>query len=184
MSVITVAGAGAFGTSLAIALAEDNRDVSLWGRNAASMEKMAANRENAKFLPGISLPQSLNISCDPSVLEDAGTILLCVPTQHLRAFANDHRTTLVGKTCVLCCKGVEKDTGLLPTEILADVVATSRPAVLTGPGFASEIAAGLPTALTLALDTDDAPQLQGLLSTRSLRLYLSDDPIANPFKPR
>ena len=173
--MIAVAGAGAFGTSLAIALAAAGHEVTLWGRNGSTALAMQTTRQNATYLPDIPFPQCLRATADIRDLDDAATVLLAIPTQNLRAFASAHREILQGKSCVLCCKGVEKETGLLPSQTLAEILPDTPVAVLTGPGFAAEIARGLPTALTLAATGDNAPALQAHLSTGTLRLYLSDD---------
>lgn len=174
MSRITVAGAGAFGTALAVALARDGRDVTLWARSPESVAAMAGARRNMAYLPAIGFPEGLSVSADPSVLE-ADTVLLSVPTQKLRGFLDTHGARLAGRNAVLCCKGIETGTGLLPAGILAKAAPKARASVLTGPGFANEIAGGLPTALTLAASDDVGPKLQALLSTGTLRLYLSND---------
>jgi glycerol-3-phosphate dehydrogenase (NAD(P)+) len=173
MSRITIAGAGAFGTALAIALAEADRDSTLWARSPAEMDK---ERCNTRYLPEMKFPNNLRVDGGLDALKDAETVLLAVPTQNLRDFLSCFTEALEGKTCVLCCKGIEKGSGLLPGQVLAETVPSARIAVLTGPGFASEIARGLPTALTLATEIDTAGELQALLSTPSLRLYLSGDP--------
>lgn len=176
MTKVTVAGAGAFGTALAIALARESGEITLFGRNQANIEYMQAKRSNRHYLPDCRFPADLAISDDPKILAMAETVLLVVPTQHLRAFILQHRQQLDGKTCVICCKGIEKESGLLPSRVAGEILADSNIAVLTGPGFAAEIARGLPTALTLAAKTDGAA-LQALLSTQTIRLYLSDDVI-------
>ncbi|MDQ7080610.1 MAG: 2-dehydropantoate 2-reductase N-terminal domain-containing protein, partial [Paracoccaceae bacterium] len=125
MSRITVAGAGAFGTALAASLARDGRDVTLWARDARAASEMRKTRENARHLAGILLPENLSISADTDALATAETILLTVPTQKLRGFLNDHHSSLAGKTCVLCCKGIETGTGLLPAQILREILPDS-----------------------------------------------------------
>ncbi len=176
MTAITVAGAGAFGTALAIALAKEGHQTNLWARNAAAAKDMQASRVNARYLPDARFPEALTANHDAKALAAAEIVLLAVPTQNLRPFLKGHARQLAGKTCVLCCKGIEKDTGLLPSRVTADILPDARIAVLTGPGFAQEIAQGLPTALTLAAKGECAT-LQAQLSTQSLRLYLSSDPI-------
>jgi len=175
MTRITVAGAGAFGTALAIALAADQRAVTLWARDAVRAHDMQTARQNARYLPDAVFPSSLVAQNDNSALSDADVVLLAVPTQGLRGFLNDHTDILSGATCVVCCKGIEKSTGLLPSQIVERALDRPKVAVLTGPGFASEIARGLPTALTLALKGSLAVNLQADLSTKTLRLYRSED---------
>jgi glycerol-3-phosphate dehydrogenase (NAD(P)+) len=174
MTGISVAGAGAFGTALAIALAKTGKPVTLLARDAAAVEVMQDRRENAKYLANIPFPATLNASAEASVLATSTTVLLALPTQHLRGFLEKNASRLATKTCVLCCKGIEKSTGLLPSQIAGQVLPNASTAILTGPGFASEIARGLPTALTLA--TTDV-SLQAQLSTDTIRLYQSADPV-------
>lgn len=175
MTKIAIAGAGAFGTALAIALAAEGNSVSLWARDGDAAHDMQANRRNARHLPAAAFPATLQATADPSALATADAVLLAVPTQSLRNFIQAHQDVLAGKTCVICCKGIEKGTGNLASQIVADLLGDVPTAILTGPGFASEIARGLPTALTLAMVGDTATALQQMLSTRSLRLYLSPD---------
>lgn len=177
MSRISVAGAGAFGTALAIALARENNGTTLWARNKASADAMQSNRLNARYLPNANFPDNLQVSGNANVFADAPIVLLAVPTQSLRDFLQKHQSDLKNRTCVVCCKGIEKSTGLLPSHIVKEVLPDARVAVLTGPGFAAEIAQGLPTALTLATDSADGQAVQNTLSTSTLRLYLSPDPL-------
>ena len=175
MTDLTVAGAGAFGTALAIALAAEGRGVALWARDTAQVSAMAEARENARALPGIALPDPLAPVADLAPAPGQ-TVLLAVPTQALRGFLADHSAALAGRPLVACCKGVELKTGKRPSEIVADMVPGATPAMLTGPSFAADIARGLPTALTLACaDAALAARLQAEISTQTLRLYRSTD---------
>lgn len=176
MTDIAVVGAGAFGTALAVALAKDGNVVTLWARDKDQATQMQAARQNARYLPNISFPDRLTVTADPARLTDVATILLAVPTQNLRQFLVDNGGHIINQICVLCCKGIETGTGHLPSEILHDILPNVASAVLTGPGFAAEIASGKPTALTLAVAGGGARTLQALLSTETIRLYLSDDP--------
>jgi glycerol-3-phosphate dehydrogenase (NAD(P)+) len=162
---IAVIGAGAWGTALAVLNARAGKHVTLWARDAAKAAAMRATGENPR-LPGIILPENLTITHE---MPEADILLLAVPMQHLRALSPSlPRNTPV----VLCAKGLETGTGLLPPELFPD-----RPtAILTGPNFAHEIAAGLPAAAVLA--TPNAVlrvQLMSALKTSSLRLYGSPD---------
>lgn len=176
MSNLAVAGAGSFGTALAIALAKQGSATVLWARDTNHVAAMNAERENTRHLSGAMFPAALSATDDLETVCESNAILVAVPTQSLREFAGANQNALANQTCVLCCKGIEKQTGLLPSQILADIIPTARTAVLTGPGFASEIAQGLPTALTLATESQGI-ELQSLLSTQSFRLYLSNDPV-------
>ncbi|WP_420010760.1 NAD(P)H-dependent glycerol-3-phosphate dehydrogenase [Tateyamaria sp.] len=169
---VAVIGAGAFGTALAIALAQ-TRPVMLWARDADHVTEMAKHRENKRRLSGALFPDQLTVSANLETVLDADTILLAMPMQALAGFAkaNDLST----KTVVACCKGIDLTTGQGPSAILADA---AHVAILTGPSFAKDIATGLPTALTLACASADiATQLQQMLSTPTLRLYSSTDVI-------
>lgn len=166
---VSVFGAGAFGTALAIALANDGRDVTLWARSPGDMER---DRCNEKRLSGYAFPDRLMVTGDINAAS-SDIILLAVPMQTLSQFLADHASSLAGKTLVACCKGIEISTGRGPAQIIHDVCPEATPALLSGPSFAVDIAAGLPTAMTLA--AKDPEPLQRALSTDTLRLYRSTD---------
>lgn len=174
-----VVGAGAFGTALAMTLAASGARVALWGRDSARMGDMAASRGNEGHLPGLRFPDGVWPTDDLSVPLQASVILLGVPTQALRGLLAQIASRLQGRApmLVLCCKGIEQGTGFLPGQVVDDVIPGARWAVLTGPSFAVDLAAGKPTALTLATRDDGGEGLQAALSTPVLRLYLSDDPV-------
>lgn len=166
---IGVIGAGAFGTALAVTLARQH-PVALWARDT---DAMANDRENAKRLPGVRFPDSLSVSPDIDTVLSAPTVLIAVPMQALAGFVSAH--DLTGRTVVACCKGIDLETGQGPSTILQSA---RHVAVLTGPSFATDIARGLPTALTLACGDDAVGRaLQTQLSTPALRLYRSTDVI-------
>jgi glycerol-3-phosphate dehydrogenase (NAD(P)+) len=167
--MIAIAGAGAFGTALAIALGREGRAVALWGRDVAGL---ADTRQNARHLPGIEIPESVTISADSDCFSAADVILLAVPMQALSGYLATHAGALRGRSLVACCKGVDLTTLQGPSAVIRAACPKSPVAVLTGPSFAADIARGLPTALTLA-GADAA--LQARLSTPSLRLYRSAD---------
>jgi len=169
--MIAIAGAGAFGTALAIALGRDGRNVTLWARDAADL---IATRENRRYLPGVALPASVTVTADSDVFRACSTILLAIPMQALSGFLQNHATNFAGKSLIACCKGVDLATLQGPSAVIAKHCPAARVAVLTGPSFAADIARGLPTALTLA-GADEA--LQAELSTSNLRLYRSADVI-------
>lgn len=173
---VAVAGAGAFGTALAIALSRDGTQVTLWARDPQAVEEMRAARENARRLPGLRFPDSLAVTADAARLGQAEAVLLAVPAQQLRGFLEEHREVLEGRALVACAKGIELATLRGPTETIADVIPDAVAAVLTGPSFAADIARGLPTALTLACrDAVQGAALQEALSTPTLRLYRITD---------
>ncbi len=173
--MIGIAGAGAFGTALAVALAREGRDVTLWARGAAQATETARTRTNAARLPGIALPDRVHVSELITDLAGAQAVLLTLPTQALGAFLVEQAAGLNGMALVACCKGVDLATLRGPTALIGAACPASVVAILTGPSFAADIARGLPTALTLACASIDGEGLQHLLSTPSLRLYRTSD---------
>lgn len=172
MSEIAVIGAGAFGTALAISLARDGRDVMLWAREPGDMQ---TTRENTRRLPGFTLPVTVAVTGDLAEAATAPIILLATPLQTLSALLTEHAALFANQTLVCCSKGIDLATGQGPAEIIRSACPRATPAVLSGPSFAVDIAAGLPTALTLA--ADDPEPLQHALSTANIRLYRSTDMI-------
>lgn len=173
---IAVAGAGAFGTALAVAFAK-KAPVRLWARDAAMVETMRSTRANPR-LPDVVLPDSIEVSADLETVFEADTILLAVPAQQISAFLAAHADRLAGKTIVSCAKGIDLTTLKGTASSISELVPTATAAILTGPSFAADIAKGLPTALTLACADDVVgKQLQTDLSTKTLRLYRTTDVI-------
>lgn len=168
--MIAVLGGGAFGTALAAALGRE-RPVTLWARTAKGWQ----GRQSPK-LPGVDLPEQVEITSDLNAACTAGTILFSVPMQQLTALAGQIGGGLNGKALVACCKGIDLQTNRGPSAIFSDHWPKAHPAILTGPSFAADIARGLPTALTLAcVDEGVGHRLQHDLSTPVLRLYRSRD---------
>jgi glycerol-3-phosphate dehydrogenase (NAD(P)+) len=171
MNSLAVIGAGAWGTALAIQAQRAGRTVTLWARDPDRAAAIAATRTNPR-LPGHPLPASITIT---SRLPAADLVLLAVPLQHLREVA---ARLPPGGPLVVCAKGVEADTLRLPLEILAEALPNRPAAVLTGPNFAREIAAGLPAAAVLAaVDAGLRTAAVAALATLHFRLYGNDDPI-------
>jgi len=173
LSGIAILGAGAFGTALAVTLAREGQAVTLWTRDADQAEDMRRTRVNLARLPRVELPPSLRVTSDLGEVA-ADCVLLAVPAQALRGFLTEHGSRLDGRTLVNCSKGIDGKTGLRPSELIARACPRARVAALTGPSFAEDIAAGLPTALSLAV-AEDGAALQARLSTAGLRLYLTHD---------
>lgn len=174
MTDISIFGAGAFGTALAISLAADGRKISLIARNKSHAKDMAARRVNLARLPGHLFPPGLTTT---AVHENPANIcLIAVPTQKLGSFLAENTGLFDERTVVACCKGIDRATGKGPTETISVACRSTIPAILSGPGFAADIAAGLPTAMTLATrDPQVGKALQKALSTKNLRLYQSED---------
>lgn len=178
-SRIAVVGAGAFGTALASVAAASGGDVMLIGRDAVSVDTMRASRRNEKALPGIDLPATLAYSADAESVRGAGIVLFAMPSQAQRDAARSLAPLLApGTAVVICAKGMEKGTGRLLTDVLEEELPGREIAVLSGPGFAADIAKGLPTAMVIAARTGDiGAALAQALSGPTFRLYPSTDRI-------
>ena len=173
---VGILGAGAFGTSLSIALSSPNEKLILWTQNIGILNSVHKIRENQLRLPGYILPQTIIVTKDINKIRECSIVLIAVPMQKLRSLVESHALILKGKILVACCKGFELLTGLGPTSIME--IASTKTAILTGPSFASDLASGLPTALTIASKVEGLDQyIQKELGSEILRLYWSDDPI-------
>ena len=172
---ISVLGAGAWGTALALAFSS-RHTVTLWSHAPAELEALIRDRENRQFLPGFPFPDTLRIERDlRTAVEGADFALIATPLAGLRSTAKALAELAPSTPFVWVCKGLEAGTGLLPHQVVAEV----NPAtcgVLTGPSFAAEVAKGLPTAMTLASsDAGFAARLSQELHGNHLRIYASDD---------
>ena len=172
---ISILGAGAFGTSLAIALASKG-PVTLWARNQEHVIEMQLEHQNSRRLKGAKFPENLELTAELASASSTDILLLAVPMQLLGSFLKENATQLAGKQLVACCKGIDRVTGLGPIDLIKTIIPTAHSAILTGPSFANDIAIGLPTALSLAC-TNEAVGLglQDRLSTPFLRLYRTTD---------
>jgi glycerol-3-phosphate dehydrogenase (NAD(P)+) len=167
---IGILGAGAWGTALAVLWAREGRRVALWARDPATAAAMRQTRQTAR-LPGAKIPETIDII---DAFPDAAVLVVCVPMQHLRALLAHLPPS--DTPLVLCCKGLESETLLLPPERAASSRPAQTIAILTGPNFAHEIAAGLPAAAVLAAENPQLrAQLMAALKTETLRLYGSAD---------
>ena len=174
--MIGIAGAGAFGTALAVALARGGREVRLWARDADQVRQMRETGRNEAALPGVTLPENVSVHAEIGEICHGQALLLAMPMQALGA-ALDTWPQIDGRQpLVACCKGVDLGTLRGPVAVIEARRPGAPAAILTGPSFAADIARGLPTALTLATK-GDGEALQELLSTPTLRLYRTDDVI-------
>jgi len=165
--MIGIIGAGAFGGALAITLGA-KQPVTLWGRGQSG--------RGIARLPGAELPALVTVVEDVAEVARFETVLLALPAQAMGWFLADHSAMFPRTRLVACCKGVDLTTGLGPTGVIAAHCPDAVAAILTGPSFASDIAKGLPTALTLACAEDTVGEaLQHQLSTEVLRLYRTTD---------
>lgn len=175
MSEVTILGAGAFGTALAIALARGGASVTLWARDAGQAAALAETRQNAARLPGVQLPENITVTAEIAEIPQDGPILLALPMQALSGFLALH-SGFERRMLVACCKGIDLSTLEGPASVIGRICPEATPAILTGPSFAADIARGMPTALTLACADGAAGEaLQRQLSTPVLRLYRTAD---------
>ncbi|MDE1991329.1 MAG: NAD(P)-dependent glycerol-3-phosphate dehydrogenase [Rhizobiaceae bacterium] len=177
---IVVIGAGAFGTALAAVIALTGKsEVTLIGRNAALIVDLNADRVHDAALPGIQLPDALQFSAEPDAISGAGIVLFAMPSQAQADAARRYGPYLAPDAVVVtCAKGIDKVSGDLLTDMLERELPHHAIAVLSGPGFAADIAKGLPTAMAIAAaDMAVAERLAEALSGRTFRLYASSDRI-------
>jgi len=176
---VAVIGAGSWGTTVA-ALAAGNVPTVLWARDPAVAETLRTEHHNPSYLPDFRLPDRLDATSDiEAAVSGASLVIMAVPSHGFRAVATDLAEVLAAGTPVLSLtKGLEQNSHLRMTELLAEVVPNSPAGVLTGPNLASEVAAGQPTAGVVALaDGDQARWVQGLLVSDTFRVYTNGDVI-------
>jgi glycerol-3-phosphate dehydrogenase (NAD(P)+) len=183
---ITILGAGAWGTALALSLADRHR-VLLWGRNRETMAEAALRRENTPYLPGFQFPPGLLVSADfdaalahvaTNAAQDEGLLIMAASVAGLRPLL-DRMQHAALPNLVWLCKGFEETTRLLPHQVVRQVLGNDIAiGALSGPSFAQEVARGMPCALTVA---SDSPPLRervvGALHAHRIRVYSSDDVI-------
>ncbi len=175
---ISILGAGAWGTALAVALAE-RQSLLLWGRDPQAIADIAARRENARYLPGIALPASLQLTADLAQAvahAQGGLLILATSFSGLRTMLG----ALKGHplpNLIWLCKGFEPGTALLPHQVVAQELGEAIPCgALSGPSFAHEVARGLPCALVIG-STFEALRKQTIAGVHGaqLRVYSTDD---------
>jgi glycerol-3-phosphate dehydrogenase (NAD(P)+) len=174
---VAVLGGGAWGTALANVAGAAGRKVTLWARESEVVEGVNQVRENPLFLPGIPLNPNVGAT---SALEEAAKsdlILAVPPAQHMRSVLKALKPHLqAGAPLVLCAKGVERGSLSLMTDVLAEEIPEATPAVLSGPGFAKDVARGLPTATTIASpDEAFAQRIVATIGLPTFRPYVADD---------
>ena len=173
---VAVLGAGAWGTALAGVAARAGREVVLCAHNANDAAAIAGSRTNPK-LPGINLHAGIEVTDDIRRAASAEIVLIATPAQNLRAATTGLGPHLAeGTPLVACAKGIERGTHKFMTEVIAEAAPSARPAILSGPGFAEEVARGLPTAVTLAAaDEELASDLVQALGSATFRPYHTTD---------
>jgi glycerol-3-phosphate dehydrogenase (NAD(P)+) len=180
---LVILGAGSWGTALAIALAPRFSSIRLWGRNPLQVAEMRRLRENHRYLPGFLLPECVEATNSlAEALRDDSMVLIVVPSEYLRSVVREALPYFSTKTKLISAsKGIEDGTLLRMSQVIADDLPESLAlpiAVLSGPTFAREVAAGEPAAVVVAcVDIGFAEEVQHSFSTGSLRLYVSQDVI-------
>jgi glycerol-3-phosphate dehydrogenase (NAD(P)+) len=171
---IGVIGGGAWGTALAQVAATGGRETLLWALEPDVVEAVNARHENPLYLPGIPLDPAIRATADLADLDACDAWILVTPAQHMRAVLE--RAPAGDRPLVLCSKGIEEQTGKLLHEVAHDVRPGSPVAVLSGPTFAHEVAAGLPTAVTLACEHRELGQeLRARINLVQFRTYCTND---------
>jgi glycerol-3-phosphate dehydrogenase (NAD(P)+) len=177
---VAVVGGGSWGTALAVHLARRGDPVRLWVRDPARAAEIAAARRNERYLPGVALDASIRITaCGSAALAGSGLVVVAVPSHGV----TDIMTRLAREmplraVVVSATKGLDLARGLRVSQVLAGILPGRPMAVLSGPSFAREVAAGLPTALVVAAEDEDvARRVQVRLGSRELRLYTNRDVI-------
>ena len=177
MRRIGIAGAGAWGTALAIVARAAGREVVLWARRESHVRAMLESGANDAYLPGAALGPGIAATADPAAAAAADALLLAVPAQAAGAVAALFAPHLAPPVPVaVCAKGIERGTARTMSEVLGEALPANPVAILSGPTFAGEVARGQPAAVTLACrDRALAEALAAALATPAFRPYHSDD---------
>lgn len=181
MTKIAVIGAGSWGTALSLVLADNDQEVMLYGREQTTVDRINEHHENAQFLPGVMLPQSLKATTDLKVaVEGATHILIVTPSSAIRSVSRQLNELLKEPVVLIhASKGIEPKTHLRLSELIeAEVDPAKRKAVcvLTGPSHAEEVALRKPTTVTIASDDlEEAGRVQELFTNENFRVYLNAD---------
>ena len=172
-----VVGGGAWGSALAETLARAGRDVVLWAFEIETISEINDFHTNRNYLPGVTLNRSVRATGKLSEIAECDAVLLVMPAQHMGAIVGDLSKHLTKDIpLIICAKGIEQTTGRLMSDVVREATSKGHVMALSGPSFASEVARGLPAAVTLACD--DLVMGQALMDSighKAFRPYLSDD---------
>lgn len=177
MQKIGIIGAGAWGTALAQVLANNENEVLVWAREADVVQDINQNNQNSSFLEGVTLNSNIQATDSLSKAAESDLILLVTPAQFVRQTLQSLGSSLTaGKPLVICSKGLEIETGALLSQVAAEEIPDTPVGVMSGPTFASEVAKGKPSAVTLAIqDKDIGQEIVDSINTKTLRIYTSED---------
>jgi glycerol-3-phosphate dehydrogenase (NAD(P)+) len=175
---IAIIGSGSFGTALGILLANKGHKVSLWGRKKSQLDVMRETHENPHYLPGIKLPETINIEYDlKNALNQADIAIFAVPAQSFRGVLLEVRDYMNKDTIVVnVAKGIEKGTLLRLSQVACEIIPDIKYVTLSGPSHAEEVARNLPTTVAVAsADSNLALKIQEIFNTDRFRVYTNDD---------
>ena len=180
MERVLVLGGGGWGTALALVLDERGAQVTLFVHDAAYGAEMAKSRRNPRYLPGVELPERIEIASDPKAMAGRGPIFSAVPSQFLRAILERWKEPLGAgrRVIVTATKGIEQETLRRPSEIVRETLGDVPVVVVSGPSHAEEVARRMPTTVVAAsTDRGLALRIQDLLNTERFRVYTNQDPL-------
>ena len=175
---VAIIGDGGWGTALGLLLHQKGHPVRIWGPFPEYLDRVRQARENADYLPGVALPDSLEWTADRgAVVREAGIVVLAVPTKYFRSVMESFAGLIPSAALVVSvAKGLDAATHQRMTEVARQVLGLGSVAALSGPSFAEEVARGVPTAVVVACtDPGRAQLLQEILSAPRFRVYTSDD---------
>ncbi len=178
MATIGVIGAGSWGTALAIVLANNGHQVTVWSIIKAEIDMLSATREHKDKLPGVKIPESIGFTTDlPAALEGKDMLVMAVPSPFIRSTAHSMAPHVrEGQLIVTVSKGIEESTLMTQTEIVEEEIPGARVAVLSGPSHAEEVGRGLPTTVVAgAKSRDVAETVQTCFMNEVFRVYTSSD---------
>lgn len=177
MTRVAVLGAGSWGTTLAVHFARAGHEARLWGNQPEELARLEADRENRKFLPGITLPAEVKVHAElESALDQAGFVFFVVPSQAVREVAGRVRAAGWSGIAVCASKGLELGSLERMSAVIEQALGDAEPVSFTGPSHAEEVAVGIPTSVVAASrSVERARAVQTLCSTPRLRVYTNDD---------
>jgi len=172
-----IIGGGAWGTALASLIAANGVDALIWALEPETANSINKHHENRPYLQGVPLPSKLKATAELAATAGRDAYLFVAPAQHARAVLTELNASAPSDApLALCSKGIERTSGKMMTEVLEEVWPSARPAVLSGPSFARDVAIGLPTAVTFAIEDQSlGAQWAATLGAPHFRPYLSDD---------
>ncbi len=177
MTKVCIIGSGAWGSALACVSARAGHETIIWGRSKDAVSEISTSHTNHKYLDDLVLENSILATGDiRDAVEGSDIVLLSIPTQMLSSQLERIARYAGEAILVACCKGIDRQTGKLPAELVSDAYPDNPVGALSGPSFATDVVAGLPTAVTVASKSEGvADILAGQLSTGTFRCYAATD---------